>query len=222
MKESWRNLSELITNPSATFERLKNNPKWVIVFVVFCLLSLGMGWAVAPFTQQLLTLRAIGSSVPNEIPTVASLMITALVWAVLWCLVLSVLLTVAARIFRIDRSVKFKHIFAGTVHVSMIRSLIFLVNMGMLPIFRTVEDIKTAVDTRMLPGLHWLAGSIENTNLLMFLSYINILSIWHILILTIAISIYAGINRKQACYAAVLVWLLRIVIEVVFTDTFLS
>ena len=135
MKESWQNLIELITNPSATFGRLKSNPKWVIAFVVFCLLALGMGWAVAPFTQRLLTLRAIKSSVPNEIPSIVSVMIMALVWAVLWCVVLSILLTVASRIFKIDRAVKFKNIYAAVVHVSLIRTLIFLVDMGLLPIF---------------------------------------------------------------------------------------
>ena len=134
-----------------------------------------MGWTVAPFTQRLLTLRAIKSSVPNEIPSIVSVMIMALVWAVLWCVVLSVLLTVAARIFKIDRAVKFKHIFAGTVHTSLIRSMIFLVNVGMLPIFRRIEDIETVIDTRMIPGLHLLASSIENTSLLIFLSHVHIL-----------------------------------------------
>lgn len=222
MKESWQNLSELITNPSATFERLKFNPKWVLTFVVFCLLSLGVGGAVAPFTQQLLISNAVKDAAPNEIPSVVSVMMMALVWAILWCVVLSVLLTVVARIVKIDRTVKFKHIYAGIVHTSLIRSLIFLVNVGMLPIFRGVEDIEAAIDTRVIPGLHLLVGSIENANLLLFLSYINILSIWHIFILTIAISIFAGIHRIQACFAAAFVWLLRVIVEVVFTAIFLS
>lgn len=222
MKESWRNLSELITNPSAMFARLKFNPKWVLAFVVFCLLSLGLGWAVAPFTQQLLTLRAIKSSVPNKIPSVASIMIMALVVTVLWCVVLSVLLTVAARIFKMDRAVRFKHIYAGFVHTSLIRTLIFFVNVGVLPIFRRVEDIKTVADTRMIPGLHLLAGSIENMNLLIFLSHVHVLNIWYVFVLTTVISIFAGINRIQACVIAVFVWLLRVVIEVVFIAMFLS
>ena len=222
MKESWQNLSELITNPSATFERLKLDPKWLIAFVVFCLFSLGIGWAVAPFTQRLLTLRAIKNAVPNEIPSFVSVMVMALVWAVLWCVVLSVLLTVAARIFGVDRAVKFKHIYAGTLHASLIRSLILLVNLGTLPIFRRVEDIQTVMDTRMLPGLHMLVGSIENTHLLLFLSYVNVLAIWHIFVLTVGISIYTGINRIQACFIALFVWLLRMGIEVVFTGMFLS
>ena len=222
MKESWQNLSDLITNPSATFERLKSKPKWVLAFVVFCLLSLGVGGAVAPFTQQLLTPHAAKGTVPNEIPSAVSVMMLALVWAVLWCVVVSVLLTVGARIFKIDRAVKFKHIYAGIVHTSLIRSLIFLVNVGMLPIFRRVEDIETAIDTRIIPGLHMLAGSIENTNLLLFLSYINVLSIWHIFVLTIAISIFAEVSRMKACFVAVLVWVLRMGIEVVFTAMFLS
>ena len=222
MKESWQNLSDLITNPSATFERLKFNPKWVFVFVVFCLLSLGVGGAVAPFTQQLLTPHAVQNSVPNETLLVVPVMMMALVWAILWCVVLSALLTGVARLFKIDRTVKFRHIYAGIVHTSLIRSLIFLVNVGMLPIFRKVEDIEAAIDTRVIPGMHLLVGSIESTNLLLFLSYVNVLSIWHIFVLTIAISIFAGVNRIQACFAAIFVWLLRVGVEVAFTVMFLS
>ncbi len=222
MKESFQNLSDLITSPSATFERLKFNPKWVIAFIVFCLLALGVGWTVAPFTRRLLTLRAIRQAVPDDIPSFVSLLIMALVWAVLWCVVLSILLTVAARIFRIDRAVKFRHIYAGIVHTSMIRSLIFLVNVGLLPIFKGVEDIQTVMDTRMLPGLHLLAGSIENTHLLLFLSHVNILSIWHVFVLTIGVSIFSGINRVHACFVAVIAWSLRMGIEVVFAAMFLS
>ena len=218
MKESWQNLSELITNPSATFARLKFNPKWVLTFVVFCLLSLGIGGAVAPFTRQLLT----SDPAPNETLSVVPVMMMALVWAVLWCVVLSVLLTVAARIFKIDRAVKFKHIYAAIVYTSLIRSLIFLVNMGILPIFKRVEDVEAAIDTRVLRGLHMLAGSIENTNLLLFLSHVNVLSIWYIFVLTVAISVLTRINRMKTCFAAAFVWLLRAGIEVVFTAMFLS
>ena len=222
MKESWQNLTDLITNPSTTFARLKFNPKWVFAFVVFCLLSFGMGGAVAPFTRQLLVSRSVESAVPNEIPSVISVMVIALVWAVLWCVVLSVILTIAARIFKIDRAVQFKHIYAGVVHTSLIRSMIFLVNIGLLPIFRSVEDVETVIDTRIIPGVHILAGSIENANLLLFLSHVHILNIWHIFVLTIAVSIYTGVSKGKACFAAVIIWLLRVGIEVVFTAMFLS
>ena len=222
MKESWQNLTDLITNPSATFARLKFNPKWVFAFVVFCLLSFGMGGAVAPFTRQLLISRSVESAIPNEIPSVISVMVVALVWAVLWCVVLSVILTIAARIFKIDRAVQFKHIYAGVVHTSLIRSMIFLVNIGLLPIFRSVEDVETVIDTRIIPGWHMLAGSIENTNLLLFLSHVHILNIWHIFVLTIAVSIYTGVSKGRACFAAVIIWLLRVGIEIVFTAMFLS
>ena len=222
MKESLQNLSELITNPSATFERLTSNPKWVFAFVVFCLLSLGMGGAVAPFTQQLLISRSVESSVPNETFSIGTVMVVALVWAVLWCIVLSVLLTIATRIFKIDRAITFKHIYAGIVHTSLVRSMIFLVNIGMLPIFRRVEDVEAVIDTRIIPGLHLLVGSIENANLLLFLSHVHILNIWHIFVLTIAVSIYAGVSKGKACFAAVIIWLLRVGIEIVFTAMFLA
>ena len=74
----------------------------------------------------------------------------------------------------------------------------------------------------MIPGLHLLAGSIENTRLLIFLSHVHVLSMWYIFVLTIAISIFAGVSRIQACFVAVFVWLLRAGIEVVYTVMFLS
>ena len=69
---------------------------------------------------------------------------------------------------------------------------------------------------QVIPGLHMLMSSIENVNLLMFLSHLHILSIWHIFVLTIAVTIFAEVNKTKACVTAVSIWLLRVSAEVMF------
>ena len=222
MRESWQNLFDLIVNPSATFTRLKSKPRWIVVFIVFCFLSVGLAWTTAPFTEQLLYQKLAKSATSVETigftkkTSFVSIMVPAPVVAILWCVVLSTVLAVASRIFKINKAVKFKHIFAGIVHTSLIRTLIFLVNVGMLPVFRRIEDVEETIDMQVIPGLHMLMSSIENVNLLMFLSHLHILSIWHIFVLTIAVTIFAEVNKTKACVTAVSIWLLRVSAEVMF------
>ncbi len=221
MKESWQNLSDLIVNPSATFKRLKLNPKWMLAFFVFCFLGLLLGWTTAPLTHHLLIMRAAQSSIPYKIPSVESVAIIGFIVTILLCILLSSILTIAARIFKIDSTVKFRHVYAGIIHTSLIRAFIFLINVGLFPIFKRIEDIETLADTRMIPGLHLLASSIENMNIFIFLSHFHVLNIWHVFVLTIAVSTFAGVNRIQACFIAICVWLLRVSIETVFASMFL-
>ena len=54
----------------------------------------------------------------------------ALIIAVLWDIILSPILTIVARVFKIDSGLKFGHIYAGMVHASLIRTLVFLVDVG--------------------------------------------------------------------------------------------
>ena len=102
------------------------------------------------------------------------------------------------------------------VHVSLIRTIIFLVNVGVLPLFKSVEDVQKTIDVRIIPGLHLLVGSSENTFLLIFLGYVNLLSIWYIVIMAIAIATLADIKRTTAYFASIIIFLIRIVAETLF------
>ena len=61
-----------------------------------------------------------------------------------------------------------------------------------------------------------LVPSVENPHLLFFLSYIDILGIWNIFVLTVAVSTLAEVSKAKACLTAVIIWLLRIGVDTLF------
>ncbi len=213
MKESWQNLIDLVVRPSATFERLKSSPQWILAFVLFFLLSLGLTWANAPFIERLMSLLQ-----PDVATTISfkSYVTKGSVVVVLWCIILGTVFTFAARVFKINSALKFKHIFAAVVHTSLIGTLIYLINIGLFPLFRQLEDINRPIDMKLIPGLHMLVGSIENAHILTFLSHINPLSVWYIGVLTIAVAILAEVNRVKACFTALIIFFIRIGTEILF------
>ena len=222
MKESWQNLIDLIANPKATFTRLKSKPKWGVAFLVFCFLVVWLAWMVYPFTRQFLNpqyasrladIELLGSTRAASMVFVA---VSGIVLGILCAVIFSAILTVVSRVFKVNEALKFKHIFAAWWHSILINPLVFFINIAFLPVFRRVEDIETLIDLRVIPGVHMLVASVENPYLLMFLSYVDLLGIWNIFVLTVAVAILAEVNKTKACLTAVIIWLLRVGIDVIF------
>jgi len=216
MKESWQNLIDLVGNPSVTFERLKSNPKWILAFVVFCLFSIILGWTHAPYTLKLLYQQNANQDEFDNTISLISVIASALVIAVLWDIMLSSILTIVAKVSKISKELTFKHIYAGIVHTSLVRVLIYMVNIGLVPIFKSVESVNIVIDVRILPGLHHLAGPIENASLVIFLSYINVLSIWYLIVLAFAITTFVEVKKTTAYSVSIVIWFIRIVAETLF------
>ena len=97
----------------------------------------------------------------------------------------------------------------------------FFVNAGLLPVFRDIEDIHTTIDARVVPGVHLLAGSLQNQHLLMFLSYINPVAVWYVFVLTVGIHILAEISTVNAFFIALIIWLFRMSLDTMFVAVFL-
>ena len=222
MKESWQNLIDLIANPKATFTRLKSKPKWGVAFLVFCFLVVWLAWMVYPFTRKFLNpqyasrladIELLGSTKAASMVFVA---VGGIVLGILCAVVFSIILTVVSRVFKVNEALKFKHIFAAWWHTILINPLVFFINIAFLPVFRRVEDIETLIDLRVIPGVHMLVASVENPYLLMFLSYVDLLGIWNIFVLTVAVATLAEVSKTKACLTAVIIWLLRIGVDVIF------
>ncbi len=222
MKESWQNLIDLIANPKATFTRLKSKPKWGVAFGVFCFLVVVLAWIVFPFTQKFINPQYASSLADVELfgsTKAASMVFVAvggIILGVLCAVVFSIILTVVSRVFKVNEALKFKHICAAWWYTILINPLVFFINIAFLPVFRRVEDIETVVDMRIIPAIHMLVTSVENPYLLFFLSYVDILGIWSIFVLTVAVSTLAEINKTKACLTAVIIWLLRIGVDTLF------
>ena len=138
------------------------------------------------------------------------------IFAILGFIIISALLRLAARFLVVDDTLRFRHIYAVVVHISLIGCVIQLVNAALLLVFRDIEGIKSAVDLKMIPGLHLLLGGGANPKLAMLLSHINPLSLWLIAVMAIAITVVANMEKSKARAAAVVLWVLSILPEVVF------
>ena len=222
MKESWRNLIDLIANPKVTFTRLKSKPKWGLAFFAFCFLVVVLAWIVFPFTQKFINPQYASNLADVELfgSTKAASMVfvavSGIILGVLCAVVFSIGLILVSRVFRVNEALKFKHIFAAWWHTILINPLVFFINIAFLPIFRDLEDIETVVDMRVIPGIHMLVPSLENPYLLFFFSYIDILGIWNVFVLTVAVSTLAEVSKTKACLTAVIIWLLRIGVDTFF------
>ena len=225
MKESLQNIGDLIAEPSAAFSHLKSQPRSGIAYLVFYLFAVLVGWAVLPYTEALTTAQLVeGGLQPEQIEAAGNMgqifqsigIFIGPIFAILAFIVISALLRLAARFFVEDETLRFRHIYAAVVHISLIGCVIQLVNAALLLVFKDVEGVKSAVDLKMIPGLHLLLGGVANPKLTMLLSHINPLSLWLIAVIAIAITVLADIERNKARAAAVVLWVLSILPEVVF------
>ena len=224
MKNSWQNIVDILAEPSAAFTRLKSEPKWLLAMVIFCLFSVGIAWGMFPFTEQLIRqqmteagMDAEQMEIPIKVARIAT-PIGALVVPIIWLLAISAILTLAARLLAVNDTVKFKHIYTAIVHASLISLLIALVNTALLVVFGEVENIRSAADMKMIPGLHLLLDGSENVKLLTFLSYFNPLSLWYLAVLAIGIRVFADTDKTKACFGAIIIWFLSIVPEAIFVS----
>ena len=174
-----------------------------------------------PYTQKLLADRTVEP--PSYSKTLSFIFITGIStgYTILMAILLSVILTITAKIAKIKSGIKFKHIYAAFFHITLIRLMTFFVNAGLLPVFRDIEDIHTTVDARVVPGMHLLAGSLENQHLLVFLSYINPVAVWYVFVLTVGIHILAEISTVNAFFVALIIWLFRMSLDTTFVAVFL-
>ena len=224
MKDSLQNIADILAEPSAAFARLKSEPKWLLAIVIFCLFAVGIAWAMLPFTEQIMYQALAEAGISSEQIDISIKigrifgLIGSLVAPIIWLLAASAILTLAARLLGLNDAIKFKHIFAAVVHTSLISFLIALVNTALLVVFGDVENIKSAADMKMIPGLHLLFSSIENVKLLTFLSYFNPLSLWYLAVLTIGIRVYTDTDKTKACIGAIIIWLLGVIPEAIFVS----
>ena len=142
--------------------------------------------------------------------------VSGIVLGLLCAVVFSIVLTAVSRVFKLNEALEFKHIFAAWWHTILINPTVLFINVAFVPVFRRVEDIEALIDLRVMPGLHMLVPSLENPYLLVFLSFVDILAIWNIFVLTVAVATLAEVKKTKACLTAVIIWLLRVGIDVIF------
>ena len=225
MKESLQNIGDLVAEPESTFTRLKSRPRSGVAFIIFYLFSVLIGWAVMPYTEAIIDASfSRGDLQAEELEAAENVaqifknigIFIFPIFAILGFVIGSTLLRLAARFLVKNDALRFRHIYATVIHVSLIGCLIQLVNTAILLVFRDIGDVKSAADLKMIPGLHLLLESGANPKLAMFFSHINPLSLWVIAVMAIAISVLADVEKTKARIAAVIVGVLSILPEVIF------
>lgn len=214
MKKSWENICNILASPRTAFNNLKLQARWKTAFLLFCLFQIGITWGTSPFEAQLVAISTgmpVSSASANALWT-AFAVISCLVTPI-WCAIQAALLTGVARVCKVPETVKFQHIYASLIHISLILAFVDFINAGLLTVFRGVTEIQTHADMQMIPGLHHLIGDMSHVKILIFLSEINLLSLWHIAILTIAIMVFAEAKRLPAFFSATAIWLVGVIIS---------
>jgi hypothetical protein len=229
MKESLQNIGDLIAEPSAAFSRLKLQPRSGIAFIVFYLFSVLIGWAVLPYTKVLSAAQLVKRGLqPEQLESAGNIgqifesigIFIGPIFAIVVFVIISAVFKLAARFLVEGDTLGFRHIYAAVVHISLIGCIIQLANAALLLVFKDIEGVKSAADLKMIPGLHLLFAAIlegqVNPKLMMFLSHINPLSLWLIAVMAIAIAVLADMEKNKARVAAVILWVISILPEVVF------
>lgn len=224
MKTSLQNIKDIFINPKAAFARLKNDPKWTLAFALCCIGFVLVELVTDPFETHILSAGLTQKSTITDTSHINHPIIEFLVSILVSGFMLLILFTVfstfylgIARLFRISRTIlKFSHIYICLVHIFLVSVCFQIVNTVLLLIFKSPQDIHAELDMQMIPGLHHILSFLENEKLLIILSDINLLSIWEILLTTIAVGILIGVDRSRAILVAVCLWLVPVVLSAIF------
>lgn len=224
MKESWRNIGDLIAEPTAAFTRLKSEPRYGLPVIVFYVFNVLLLWALMPYTGKLMSdAAATQGATPAQFQNFAHIMQWVIVFlgpiiALLALMLISVILRGVVRVLLKNETLKFKHIYAANLHIALISCIIQLVNTALLLVFKDVADVSNRADLKMIPGLHMLFDSETlNVKVLDLLSYINPLNLWVIAVMAIAITVLTDIKKARAWVAAIILWVLSAGFEVIIS-----
>lgn len=220
MYQTLKILANIIGKPKAAFRVLKDQPDWFKTFIIIALVSIGIAWAVLPFSQQVGHAKMLesGLDVPQieqNQTTVEKLSFLIPLFTpfslLLKCLVSAGILYFGSQFLGSQQALKFKSMFAVTIHTELLLVLSHLINAALLLSFKDINDVQKPIDLQMIPGLHLLFGDHPLGALrLTLLSQITPFAIWYLIVLSLGVAIVADLKRKRVEWLVVLVWLVDI------------
>ena len=220
MYRTLKILANIIGKPSAAFRMLQDQPDWFKAFIIIALVSIGTAWAVLPFSQQVGHAKMLESGldaphIEQNQTTMERLSFLPLLFTpfslFLKCLVSAGILYFGSQFLGSQQALKFKSMFAVTVHTELILVLSHLINAALLLSFKDVGEVQKPIDLQMIPGLHLLFGNHPlGTLKLTLLSQVTPFAIWYLIVLSLGVAIVADLKRKRVEWLVVLVWLVDI------------
>ena len=225
MYRTLKILANIIGKPSAAFRVLKDQPDWFKAFIIIALVSIGIAWAVLPFSQQVGHAKMLESSLDapqteqNQTTVERLNFLTPLFTPfalLLKCLVSAGILYFGSQFLGSQQALKFKSMFAVVVHAELILVLSNLINAVLLLCFKDINDVQKPIDLQMIPGFHLLFGDHPLGVLkLTLLSQVTPFAIWYLILLSLGVAIVADLKRRKVEWLVVLVWLAGISFRVV-------
>ena len=220
MNRTLRIIGDIISDPRAAFRALKEQPNWFAVFVIIAFVSIGIGWAVLPFSKQIAHAKMLESGLDEaqiegtqgmaEGLHFVWLLFTPFPLLIKW-LVFAGLLYLGAQLLGSSTVLTFKPMFAAVVYSELILVFSNLINAGLLLCFKDIRDVRDSIDLQMIPGLHLLFGDHPLGVLsLTLLSQITPFSLWYLVVLSLGVAIVADQKRRKVEWLVVLVWLASI------------
>lgn len=217
MKRKLQIIGNIFGAPSEAFTALKEQSNWFTVFIIIAVVSIGIAWAILPFSEQMAHTKMLESGmdatqIEQNQTTMERLSFLPLLFTpfslFLKCLVSAGILYFGSQFLGSQHALKFKSMFAVTVHTELILVFSNLINAALLLSFKDINDVQKSIDLQMIPGLHLLFGDHAlGTLKLTLLSQITPFAIWYLIVLSLGVGIVADLKRRRVEWLVVLVWL---------------
>lgn len=160
MKRTLKSIGDIFGAPSEAFAEIKKQPNWGTVFVITALVSIGIAWAISPFSQQISHVKILESGLDEaQIERTRGMterfscvwpLLTPVTLLIKW-LVFAGLLYLGAHLLGGRRDMKFKPMLAVVSHTEIILVFSNLINAAVLLCFKDVSDIRESIDRDALP-----------------------------------------------------------------------
>ena len=224
MKREFQIIGNIFGAPSEAFVEIKKQPSWVTVLVIIAVVSIGIAWAVLPFSEQMARAKMLESGMDAaqmeqgqtiaELFSFIGLLLTPLPLFIKW-LIFAGLFYLGVRLLGSSKALTFKSMFAAVVHSELILVFSTLINAALLLCFKDIDTVKDITDLHMIPSLHLIFGDKKvGIPYFTFLHQINPFSIWYLIVLSRGVAVVADISRQRTEWLVALIWLAGIGFQV--------
>lgn len=211
------NVLYVLATPTQVFEDINRDPRWRVPFLFVMISSLAIGWLMIPAVEEpmrKLYARSFGESSADSVISsiMRSLLIIEMVVEpflriVRWLLIASVLYFLCYLLFD-NRRLSFRKCFSIAAYSETI-----LILMSMLDLFiiyaRGLDQVENSGDLRILnKGLEFfLTPTGTNRSLAALLSAITLPSLLYMMLISIGVSVVAGLKRSSSLGIVGITWL---------------
>ena len=223
MKQTLWIFSNICAAPSDAFSEIKQSPRWGWGFFILVVITLGISWAILPYTQLVARIQLLETGNPQlrYVPEMnRGSMVIGLSGVPLMLLIKTSIfagcLYLGVRLRRSGAS-DFKVLFAAVIYAELIPVFSVLINAALVLSFKEMAAIETVRDLHMIPSLSHVFGDAGNgisAPYFTFLRQMNPFSVWYLYVLSRGVAIVADLSKQAAMCLVTLIWLAGVGVEV--------